>query len=131
MSSIDVYANNSGADQCTEFSKKVANDIFIIKVFFGSFGLLVSLIVIILIGTTKIYKQFVYRLVAYLMTVNVLQALCQVLELIPIEVTEDEHITIRNGTAWTDLCRVLGYFDIVTSWNGNFVIIWTMLYIFA
>ena len=126
MSSIDVYAN--GTDQCTEFSKKVANDIFIIKVVFGSLGALMSLMVIILIGATKIYKQFVYRLVVYLMIVNVLQALCQVLEVIPIEVTDDEHITIRNGTAWTDVCGVLGYLDIVTFWSGNFVIIWTMLF---
>ena len=126
MSSIDVYAN--GTDLCTEFSKKVANDIFIIKVVFGSLGALMSLMVIILIGATKIYKQFVYRLVVYLMIVNVLQALCQVLELIPIEVTEEEHITIRNGTAWVDVCGVLGYLDIVTSWSGNFVIIWTMLF---
>ena len=64
----------------------------------------------------------------YLMAVNSLQALCQVLELIPIEVTNDNHITLRNGTAWSDVCSVLGYLDIVTCWNGNLVIIWTMLY---
>ena len=127
MNSFDVH-NNSVTDWCTEFSKEVANDIFIIKVFFGSLGVLMSLIVIIMIGATKVYKQFVYRLVAYLMIVNVLQALCQVLELFPVEVTEDQHITIRNGTAWKDICEVLGYLDIVTSWSGNFVIIWTMLF---
>ena len=46
------------------------------------------------------------------------------------EVTEDEHIIIRNGTAWSDVCAILGYLDTVTSWNGNFVVIWIMLFMF-
>ena len=101
------------------------------KVSFGSLGTVTSLFVIFLVGVTKFYKQFVHRLVAYLMVVNALQALCQVLELIPIEVTEDEHIIIRNGTAWSDVCAILGYLDIVTSWNGNFVVIWISYVLYA
>ena len=50
------------------------------------------------------------------------------IELIPVEVTESERITIRNGTGWPEVCAVLGYLDIVTAWSGNFVIIWIMLY---
>lgn len=64
----------------------------------------------------------------YLMAVNITQALCQVIELIPVEVTENERITMRNGTGWPEVCAALGYLDIVTAWMGNFVIIWIMFY---
>ena len=122
--------NVSNDFHCYEFSKSVAEDIFIIKVFFGSLGVLLSLVVLILIGVTKLYKQFVYRLVMYLMIVNTLQAVCIVLEILPIEVTGSPsgRIEIKNGTGWPEACSFLGYFDIVTSWYGNFVVIWTMLY---
>ena len=116
------------SDTCREFSNDFARDIFIIKLCFGSLGVLVSLIVLILIGVTKIYKQFVYRLVMYLMVVNILQALCQVFELLPIQVTSDQRISLKNGTGWEEACKLLGFFDIVSSWNGNLVVIWTMLY---
>ena len=83
---------------------------------------------IILVAASRIYKQFVYRLVLYLMIVNITQALCQIIELIPVEVTEDDRITMKNGTGWEEGCAVLGYLDVVTAWMGNFVIIWIMLY---
>ena len=116
-------------NHCLEFSKKIADDIFIIKICFGSVGVLISLFVFLLILVTKVYKTFVYRLVMYLMVVNALQALSQVLELIPIVVTDDNQITLRNGTIWTDFCSTFGFLEIVASWNGNLVIIWTMLYV--
>ena len=116
------------SDHCLEFSKKVADDIFIIKVVLGSLGMLVSLFVFLLIGATKIYKQFVYRLVMYLMVVNAFLALCQVLELIPIVVTDDDRITLRNGTAWPYLCSAFGYLEVVSTSSGNLIIIWTVVY---
>ena len=58
--------------------------LFMIKPVLDNFGILMSLFVILLIGFTKKYKQFVYRLVVYLMMGNILLALCQMLELIPI-----------------------------------------------
>ena len=125
--------NVSNDSHCHEFSKSVADDIFIIKVFFGSLGVLLSLVVSILIRVTKLHKQFVYRLVMYLMIVNTFQAVCQVLEILPIEVagTPRGHIEIKNSTGWPEACSFLGYFDIVTSWNGNFVVVWIMLYMLA
>ena len=124
----NIFVNDS---RCLVFSKKVADVILYMKVILGSVGILTSLLVIILIGVAKVYKQFVYRLVVYLMAVSILQALCQVVELIPIEVTTEEYITIRNGTGWKEVCAILGYLDIVTSWMGNLVIIWTMLYMLS
>ena len=129
MSAGYLSANNS--ENCLEFSRDVANTIFIIKVVLSSFGILVSLFVIVLIGLMKTYKQFVYRLVVYLMTVNILLALFQVLELIPIEVTDEDLIAVRNTTGWQKACPIIGYLDMGVSWMGNLVIVWTMLYMLS
>ena len=126
MVSLNAFGN--GTEHCLEFSKKIADVIFDLKIALGSLGILLSLFAIVLITLSRIYKQFVYRLVMYLMAVNVTQALCQIIELIPVKVTDDERIIMRNGTGWEEVCAVLGYLDIVTAWMGNLVIIWIMLY---
>ena len=131
MRSDDLSANNSDSEHCLEFSKDVADTIFILKVVLGSFGILVSLLVILLIGVMKSYKQFVYRLVVYLMAVNTLLALFQILELIPLEVTDEDNITIRNGSGWQEACSIIGYLDIGIVWIGNLFIVWTMLYMLS
>ena len=115
--------------RCNEFSASVANYIFYIKVNLGSVVIVLSLLAILTIGVTKKYrKDFVYRLLMYFMVVNFFQALCQVLHVIPVEVTSDDLLSIRNGTGWSDVCAVFGFLDMVTSWMGNLVIIWMMLY---
>ena len=121
----------SDSQLCLQFSKHVADIIFIIKVVLGCVGVLASLFVMLLIGIMKVYKQFVYRLVLYLMAVNTLQALFQILELIPIEVTENNNVLVRNGTGWQEVCLVVGYLDIGVVWMGNLVIVWTMLYMLS
>ena len=128
--SLDYFSNETiSSDHCLKFSKSIADVILYLKVILGSSGVLLSLCPVVLIGLSRIYKQFVYRLVLYLMAVNIAQALCQVIELIPVEVIQDEErMTIRNGTGWKEVCAVLGYLDIVTAWMGNFIIIWIMLY---
>ena len=67
----------------------------------------------------------------YLMVVNTLLALFQILELIPIEVTEQDYIAVRNGSGWQKACSVIAFLDVGTSWMGNLVIIWTMLYMLS
>ena len=112
--SLHASSNESEIEHCLEFSKKIANVIFDLKIALGSLGTLLCLFVIILVAASGIYKQFVYRLVLYLMIVNITQALCQIIELIPVEVTEDDRITMRNGTGWEEGCAVLGYLDVVS-----------------
>ena len=122
--SSHCFDNETG---CFNFSKEYANAIFDVKAVLGSFGILLSLFATGLIIWLKAYKKFVYRLVMYLMAVNIMRALCILMELIPLEVTKD-CVKIRNGTGWTEVCAVLGYLDIVTVWMGNIAIIWIMVY---
>ena len=129
MMQINEISNSSNVDEhCFKSPRKIAEAIFIIKVTLNSTGILASILVVCLILISKNYKRFVYRLVMYLMIVNSLQALCQVLELTPVQVTEDEQVLIRNGTGWSDMCAALGFLDMVTSWMGNLIIVWIMLY---
>ena len=124
---LDTFGNKT--ENCFKFSKNIADVVYYdLKVVLCSIGILLSLFAIVLIGLSKIYKQFVYRLVMHLMAVNIIQALCQVIVLIPVEVNESDRITIRNGTDWTEVCAILGYLYVVTAWIDNFVIIWIMLY---
>lgn len=124
MMQAEVSTNSSDAnvdEHCFKSSKAVAETIFIIKVTLNCIGILASILVVCLILISKNYKRFVYRLVLYLMIVNSLQAICQILELTPVQVTEDESVSIKNGTGWSDMCAALGFLDMVTSWMGNFV----------
>ena len=125
--SADCPATNN-SDSYLQFSRDVAQTIFIIKVVLSSFGIFVSLFVILLIGFMKTYKQFVYRLVIYLMAINTLLALFQVLELIPIVVNDENLIVVRNGEGWQEACVIIGYMDTAIVWMSNLLIIWTMLY---
>ena len=113
--------------QCFNFSKEIAEAILDIKVTLSSIDILLSLFAIGLIVRLKFYKKFVYRLVMYLMAVNIMKALCMIINIIPVEVTDDCAI-IKNGTGWTELCAAIGYLDIVAAWMNHFVIIWIMLY---
>ena len=68
---MSLHSFGDGTRNCLEFSREIADVIFDIKVVLGSIGVLLSLFAIVLIGLSKIYKQFVYRLVMYLMAVNI------------------------------------------------------------
>lgn len=124
LNSSDCFDNETAV-----FLKKVANAIFDIKVILSSFGILLSLLAIGLIVLLKFYKKFVYRLVMYLMAVNIMQALCIIIELIPVDVTKSNSIMIKSpDRGWSKVCKALGYLDTVTGWMINFVIIWIILY---
>ena len=64
------------------------------------------------------------------MAVNILLALFQVLEWIPIEVKGKE-IAVRNGNGWHQVCAAIGYLDVGIVWIYNLFIIWTMLYMLS
>ena len=126
---MEISTNSSDVDEhCFKSPKHIAEAIFIIKVTLNCIGILASILAVCLILISKNYKRFVYRLVMYLMIVDSLQALCQILELTPVQVSEDKTVSIKNGTGWSQMCAALGFLDMVTSWMGNFIIVWIMLY---
>ena len=96
-------------------------------------GIMASLVALILLVGSKSYKRFVYRLVLYLMIINILRAVVEYLEILPIKIHElnkrDDIISIRDGDKWGDLCIMFGYFDLVSSWMLNFIVIWIVFYL--
>ena len=125
----NITANTSDLDpqQCLELPQATAKAVLGVKVGLDSVGITASLIVIIIIWIMRNYKRFMYRLVIYLMVFNVLQAVFQILGLVPVQVTEDEQVSVREGAGWFSACQALGYLDLVTFWMENLVIIWIML----
>ena len=96
-----------------------------------SIGILASSIVVCVVGITKTYKRFVYRLLVYLMVVTIVHAVIHIIQFVPIKVEDDKHIALRKGGGWKVVCEALGYLDVVVSWMGNLIIVWTILYMLA
>ena len=114
---------------CFEFSKEIKDVIVDIKVAMCSIGVLLSLFATGLIILFKFHRKFVYRLVMYLMVVNIVQAVCIIAQMIPVEVTESDNcMKVKNGSGWAEACAALGYLHIVVDWVHHLVIIWIMLY---
>ena len=127
----NVTTNSSdfeSVERCLDFRRDTANAVLGVKVGLDSVGIIASLTVIVIVCTLRNYKRFMYRLVIYLMAVNILQALFQILGLIPVQVIgEDLQVSIREGTGWISACQALGYLDLVTFWMENLIIVWIML----
>ena len=91
-----------------------------------SVGILASSTVVCVVGFTKTYKRFVYRLLVYLMVIMIVHAIIHIVQFAPIEVEDDKHIALRKGGGWKVVCEALGYLDVVVSWMGNLIIAWTI-----
>lgn len=116
---------------CIEFSRSVAHAIFNIRVILGSITTLLCLLAAVAVTCITLYfkeSTFSRRLVLYFMIASTVQALCQVLGVVPVEVTDGGILSIRNGSGWSDMCAIVGYLDTVSSSVANLVIIWFMLY---
>ena len=121
--------NNSS--YCLKFSSKVADGIFITKTVLWLVGIFLSLIMIVIMMITKRLRwSMIYRLLTYLMATSILQGLCKILEQLPVEVTEDEQVTLKNGSGWHTSCVLFAYLDMVTTWMSSFMLIWIVLLMF-
>ena len=125
---ITTNSSDFDSERCLEFSRSTANTLLGIKVGLDAVGIIASLTVVIIVCILRNYKRFMYRLVIYLVAANILQALFQILGLIPVQVmSEDDQVSVREGTGWFSACQTLGYLDLVTFWMENLIIIWIML----
>ena len=124
---VSLGLNNSN-QTCQEFPGPAFWTAYYIKLIVSSLGLVACLLVIILIVISKGYKRFVYRLVLYFMTSVLFQALSLILELIPVSYT-NTLVAVRKG--WDVPCAVFGFFDQVTLWIGNLIVLWILLYLLS
>ena len=128
MYSHDTDGDNDTDDsgtQCLDFGVRNEDTILSIKLSIGAFTVLANLLAIILIIASKRIRDFLYRLVIYLLITDILQAFAICLALFPITVPDDtKPAQVRNGSLWRDTCAGTGFILMVTMWMGNIVIIW-------
>lgn len=122
--SLRNFSNTS----CHRFSEEQVDVIQTTKLVVASVGALASIIVILLIVISRNYKRFVFRIVVYFMSVNLFQALTNILKVIPVHYDGTKQlVAIRDG--WESACAVFGFLDQVALCAVDVVIIWIILYL--
>ena len=125
---LESLGLNSSNQTCQEFPESSFWTAYYIKLIVSCLGFVACVIVIVLIVISKGYKRFVYRLVIYFMTSVLFQALSLILELVPVTYT-DTLVAVRQG--WDVPCAVFGFFDQITLWIGNLIVLWIILYLLS
>ena len=124
---MSTEGNSSDGIYCYNFSTSAVEAAYYTKLCVASLGILAASVVIIMICASKVYRQFVYRLVLYLMLTNLFQAVALVVEVIPVVVEKDGEVTVREG--WGRACAAFGFIDQIASWMGIITILWIMFYL--
>lgn len=122
--------NSTYYSPCLEFSRKVATDIFITKTTLWSIRLsiLLSYIVSMFVSCGRLGYDFLfYQLLGFLMVFSAGQGIFQILGQLSIEVTEDEQLTLKNGSGWHNSCLAFAYLDMVATWTSSYILSWIML----
>ncbi len=130
-----LHGNNATGHEnpnrsCITFKADTAQTVFDIKVSLSVFAIVVNLFVIILILFMKKANKFMYRLVLYLLTTDILQAIAIIMISLPITVPGDEGpASTWPGQGWFNDCIASGFISVVTLWMGNIIIFWIALYL--
>ncbi len=119
----DVY-NINGSFPCLNFSQKTANIVHDAKMSLSSCAIFANLVAIGFVFFAKRYKDFIYRLMAYLMATNVFQALATIFVSLPVRVPHDYVVQVNQ-----DGCIASGFFSMSTMWMGNIMFFWITLYL--
>ncbi len=116
--------------KCINFTVQTAHSVLAIKMSLSSFAIIVNVAVIIFIVYTRKFRDFIYRLILYLMITDVLQAFAIIIIQLPIIVPNDTApAEIRPGKRWADACVGSGFTIMATMWMGNIVVFWIVLYL--
>jgi hypothetical protein len=120
--------NNSTSSRCLEFSREVAGEIFVVRTSSWLVVILPSLVMIgVVVITKRLRSSLQSRLLTYLLATGILHGICQILEQLPVEVTEDDQVVLKNGLRWRTACVLFAFLDMVTIWMSNFFLIWFLL----
>ena len=112
---------------CTAISKERQEIVFFSKLAASSFGVVVTIIAIIVLLICRSYRLLVFRILLYITIANLLQVIMQLLELFPIE-NQHDYNEVKEG--WTPFCRVFGFLDQLSSWMGPLCMLWMVLYVY-
>ena len=123
---MSTNGSANGSANCYNFTKMDVEAAYHTKNSVASLGVLLSFAVVLLlcISKNKVIKKFVFRLVFYLMLINLVAAVFLLLETITVE--------LQNGIIikpeWEHACIAFGFFDQILSWMGFTAIVWIIIY---
>ena len=124
------YEGNGWHKECINFTVRTAHSVLAIKMSLSSFAIVANLAVIVFILYTKKIRDFMYRLILYLMITDVLQAFSIIIISLPVIVPNDTApAQIRPGKRWSDTCIGSGFAIMATMWMGNIIVFWIVLYL--
>ena len=122
--------NRNDSMECVNFTVHTVHSVLAIKMSLSSLAIVVNLAVIVFILYTKKTRDFMYRLILYLMITNVLQAVVIIIISQPVVVPNDAApAQIRPSKAWNNTCIGSGFASMATMWMGNIVVFWIVLYL--
>ena len=122
------YNVNYSDLKCINFTLQTAHSVLGIKMSLSSLAILVNLAVIFFIVYINKARDFMYRLILYLMITDVLQAIAIIIISQPVTVPSDL-IPAQIKPGWTNACIGSGFASMATLWMGNIVVFWIVLYI--
>ena len=91
----------------------------------SSCAILANLVVIVFIFCTKRYRDFIYRLMVYLMVTNIFQSLATMFVSLPVRVLDNYVVQVKSEGG----CIASGFFSMATMWMGNIIFLWISLYL--
>ena len=121
----DTYNALNGSFPCFKFTVKTANIIYFVKMSVSPCAVLTNLVAIAFIFFAKRCRDFLYRLMAYLMVTNMFQALATMFISLPVHVPHDDLVEVRNKGG----CIASGFLSMATMWMGNMIFFWISLYL--
>ena len=123
----DGDGDSDDGQLCLNFSTQTADAVLKVKLTLGAFTIVANMLAIILIIASRRFRDFLYRLVVYLLITDILQAIAICLALFPIKVNDAAHpaqVRDNSTSGWLDFCAATGFILMITMWMGNIVIIW-------
>ena len=115
----------NGSATCYNFTRMELESVYYTKISIAALGILLSGVVLLLFCISKDFRNFVYRLVFYLVLLNLAEAAILLMEVLPADM-QDGEVFIRPN--WGGVCFLFGFLDQVISWMGFTAIVWIMIY---
>ena len=111
---------------CFEFTKDQLKVVYALKFCIASLAIIARGLVVFLILCFKGYREFVYRLVLYLMIPDILESLTNILEWLPVHSGDNNVVSVKTG--WGGMCTAAAFANQISTWMETLVICWIVVY---
>ena len=121
-----VPSMNQSNETCFEFTNDQLKVVYALKTCIASLAIIACGLVVFLILCFKGYREFVYRLVLYLMIPDILESLTNILEWLPVHSGDNNVVSVKTG--WGGMCIAAAFANQISTWMETLVICWIVVY---